>query len=182
MGVIDRMRARLDAMVSRAVISRVNDALKTQRLQLVVLDGEPDENVEHFQPYGLSFVPPDGSEALVLSVGGDRAHTVAICAQHPDQRPKGKPAGTGGLYTAGAWRVYIDASGVVHIGADTNTEFLALANKVATELGNLKTAIVAAKGACQSGDGGLAAFTKLQADLEAFSWPASVAATKAKAT
>lgn len=123
-----RLRVRVDAMVARAVIERVNDTLKTQRLQLTIIKDEVEDDVEHFQPYGLSFVPPEGAEALALAVGGARSHTIAICAQHPDKRPKNGAAGTGGLYTDGSWRVFIDASGNVLIGSDSADEPIPLGN------------------------------------------------------
>lgn len=134
MTLLDRMlrelRQRMDTAITRAVIERVNDTLKTQRLQLTLLEGEVVDDVEHMQPYGLSFVPPDGAEALALAVGGMRGHTVAVCAQHPDERPKnGKPR-TGGLYSKGEWRLFIDDQGRVHLGAELGTDYVALASKV----------------------------------------------------
>lgn len=127
-------------MIARAVIGRVNDALKTQRLQLSILKDETEDGVEHFQPYGVSFVPPEGAEAIALAIGGARSHTVAICAQHPDKRPKGGEPDTGGLYTGtGDWRVFVDADGVVHVGAQAGAEFIALATKVLTELNDIRT-------------------------------------------
>lgn len=111
-----RLRGRVDNMVARAVIARVNDALKTQRLQITILDGEDEDDVEHLQPYGLSFVPPAGSQGVALAVGGARSHTVVLCVDSPGQRPTGGDGETGGLYTKGEWRVWIDSDGVVHVG------------------------------------------------------------------
>lgn len=124
------LKQRVDTMITRAVIDLVNDRLKTQRLQLELLEGETVDDVEHMQPYGLSFVPPDGAEALALAVGGMRQHTVAICAQHPDERPKnGKPR-TGGLYSKGQWRLFIDVDGRLHLGAELGADYIALSKKV----------------------------------------------------
>jgi phage gp45-like len=119
---MDRIRARVNGIITRAVVATVNDALKTQRLQLTVRD-EDDvaDDIEHFQPYGLSFSPPADAEALLLAVGTSSDHRVAICAQHPEKRPKNVTQGTGGLYTEGVYRLYIDANGVAHIGPDALT-------------------------------------------------------------
>jgi phage baseplate assembly protein V len=176
------MRGRVDAMVARAVLSRVNDALKTQRLQLTILDDETVDDVEHFQPYGLSFVPPAGAECIALAISGARSHTVAICAQHPEERPKSKPPRTGGLYTSGQWRVFIDADGVVHLGAEAGAEFVALAAKVLTELNDIRskfdthTHLVNVTGSSSAQSGTAAA------PASAMGPAGSVAATKAKAT
>lgn len=130
-----QVRLRVDATVARAVIEYVNDALKTQRLQLTILADEHEDDVEHMQPYGLSFVPPTGSEVIALAPSGSRDGTVAICAQHPDHRPKGATkAATGGLYTRGEWRVFIDDAGVVHLGAETGAAGMARADRVDAEL------------------------------------------------
>jgi len=133
-GQLRKLNARVNGMVARAVIGRVNDALKTQRLQVTILDGDVEDDVEHMQPYGLSFVPPEGAELLALAVGGARSHTVGICANAPGTRPKSGLPGTGGLYHNLGWKVFIDPLGVVHIGAGTGTNFIALANLVLTRL------------------------------------------------
>jgi phage baseplate assembly protein V len=133
-----KLRHRVDATVARVVIEKVNDALKTQRVTVSILAGETAPDVEHFQPYGLSFTPPVGSEAIGLAVAGARSHTLVICAQHPGERPTESPARTGGLYTNGEWRLYIDASGVVHLGAETGAEFVALAQLVRTQLDDIR--------------------------------------------
>ena len=173
-----RLTNRVNGMVARAVIGRVNDTLKTQRLQLTILDGEVEDNVEHLQPYGVSFVPPAGAEVLALAVGGARSHTVGICASSPGTRPTSGAAGSGGLYTAGAWRVHIDPAGIVHVGAETGSDFVALAGLVNTNMVALKSAIAAA--AVVATDGGAAFKANLSAALSA--WPVSMAATAAKAT
>ncbi len=132
-----KLRFRLDAVVSRAVIELVNDAMKTQRVQLSILEGEVEDDVEHMQPYGLSFTPPAGAEAIALAPAGSRANTVAICAQLPGDRPQGAPPRAGGLYTKGAWRLYIDPAGVVCLGAETSSEHLVLGDTLVKLIGQL---------------------------------------------
>lgn len=128
------VRGKVDAMVARAVLERVNDALRTQRLQLTILADETADDVEHFQPYGLSFEPPAGAEAIALALGGTRAATVAICVQAPEERPTASGPRTGGLYTEGVWRVFIDEAGDVHLAAQAGMAKLARADRVETEL------------------------------------------------
>ena len=71
----------------------------------------------------------------------------------------------------------IDTAGVVHLGGAAG-ELVALANLVTTQLTALKTAINGA--AVVPGDGGAAFKAAIMAALA--SWPATVAATKTKAT
>jgi phage baseplate assembly protein V len=132
-----RVRLRVDATVARAVIEYVNDSLKTQRLQLTILADEHEDDVEHMQPYGLSFVPPAGAECIALAPSGSRDGTVAICAQLPGDRPEGGKERTGGLYTAAAWRVFIDEDGHVHLGAETGQAKMARADRTDAEFSRL---------------------------------------------
>jgi hypothetical protein len=176
-----KLRQRVDSMVSRAVVGAVNDGLKTQRLKLSVLADESVPAIEHMQPYGLSFVPPNGAEAIALAIGGARSHTVAICAQFPGERPTGSPPRTGGLYTDGEWRLFIDADGVVHGGAQSGADFVALAQKVLDELNDIRvkfdqhTHLVSTSGSASAQTG--------TAAPPAAMGPASpVAASKLKAT
>jgi phage baseplate assembly protein V len=127
-GQLRRLRTRVNNMVARSVVNVVNDALKTQRLQLTIQSDELEDDVEHMQPYGLSFVPPAGSEAIALAVRGDRDHTIALCVQNPDERPTGNPPRTGGLYTDGEWRLFIEQDGTVNAGAQRGESEVALAN------------------------------------------------------
>lgn len=144
MNILDRIlddlrqvRLRVDAMVARAVVEMVNDTLKTQRLQITVMDDDPDDDVEYFQPYGVSFVPPAGAEVIALAPSGSRDGTVAICAQLPGDRPTGGKARTGGLYTAGSWRVFIDDAGVVCVGADDSDQRIPLGDLLVDLIGQI---------------------------------------------
>jgi phage baseplate assembly protein V len=176
--LLRRLESRLNGMIARAVVATVNDALKTQRIQLTIRGDNEVANAEHFQPYGLSFVPPSGSEAVALAVAGARSHTVAICAQHPDKRPKGSDEKTGGLYTEGEWRLFIDADGIVHIGQEVGAAFIPRDDLVQQQFVALKNAINAAVPVAN--DGGANLKTTLLAALA--SWPSSTAATKGKVT
>lgn len=136
-----RTKQRVEAMVVRGVIAKTDDSKKVQRIQVELLRDEIEDDVEYFQPQGLSFTTEPGAEVVCLTVGADRAHTVAICAQDPSKRPTSTAPGTGGLYTKKNWRVYIDASDVVHIGAKSGAEFIAQAKKTQDQFDKLRTRI-----------------------------------------
>jgi hypothetical protein len=106
---------------------------------------------------------------------------VAICANAPGVRPQGGLPNTGGLYTVGGWRVFIDPLGVVHVGGDTGTNFIALANLVLTRLNAIENTFnshvhaVSTTGTAEAQTGTAAA------PAAQMSITATVAATKAKA-
>lgn len=183
-GSLRRLTMRVNALISRSVINLVNDSLETQRLQLTILADEVVPDVEHLEPYGMSFVPPVGSDALALGVKGMRSHTVAICAHAHGERPTGNPPRTGGLYQSGAFLVFLDENGVVHIGAQQGAEPVALADKVDAEFKRIGDLLSGTAGlpipwAPVPQDGGAALQTAAKGTQEAVQ---SVAATKARAT
>lgn len=167
-----RLRTRVDSMITRAVIKRVNEELNVQRFQVSLMADEDGEwvtdDVDHLQAYGVSFKPPAGAEALVLNVGARSNHPVAILAHHPGQRPTDADDGCGGLHTAGVWRLYIDTDGVLHLGAKEGSDFVALASKVEAELNNIATTLGSLAGQASFGT--------------PYTGPTSVAATQTKAT
>jgi phage gp45-like len=126
-----KLRARVDGLVVRGTITRVDGARKTIRLQLTLgADEVPPGDVELVQPYGLSFTPPAGAEAIGVAVQGARSHIVGICAHHPGERPTDAPAQAGGLYTKSEWRLYIGADGVVVVGSKESSEHIALGDSL----------------------------------------------------
>jgi len=123
--------SRVRAMVKRAVIERIDDTKGTQAVQVSLLADEVADGCEHMQPFGLSFHPVKGSDAVALAVQGDPGHMIIIAATKRGVRPTGAKEGEGGLYDkTGAWRVFIDENGVAHIGAQTGTDFVALDQKI----------------------------------------------------
>lgn len=89
---------KLRQLVSRAVIKLVNDGLKLQELQIVGLSGETLDGVERFQEYGFTSNPKAGAEAVTLSVGGNRSHTVIVAVDDRRYRLKGLESGEVALY------------------------------------------------------------------------------------
>jgi len=93
-----QLKRKLQLLVSRAVVNIVTDSLKQQNMQINLLDGETADDVERFQNYGHTSVPPAGSEAIVLSVGGKRQHLVAVVVDSKSSRLKELKSGDSALY------------------------------------------------------------------------------------
>ena len=55
--------------------------------EIELLDGDVRQPVEHFEPYGFTSEPLQDAEALAVSLGGDRDHTIALVATDRRYRP-----------------------------------------------------------------------------------------------
>lgn len=111
------LQRRLRLIADRAIVTLVNDALLRQNLQLKVLADEGADDVERFQNYGHTSVPPEGSEAIVLGLGGARAGLVAIAVEHKGFRPKGLEAGDSCLYHLEGHNLTLGKEGLAALSA-----------------------------------------------------------------
>lgn len=97
--LLTNIKSRVLLMVGRGVLKAVADDAAVQVCQAALLDGELKSGVERAQNYGLTSVPPVGSVATVLFVGGDRSNGIVISAESRKFRLKGLQAGEVALYT-----------------------------------------------------------------------------------
>ena len=112
---------RVRLIADRAIVTAVTDSFNRQGLQLKVLADEAASDVERFQNYGHTSVPPAGSEAIVLCIGGARAGLVAIAVEDKGVRPKDLEAGDNCLYHLEGHRIILRKNGVIEIEAKTVT-------------------------------------------------------------
>ena len=117
--LIAPMMRRLRLIADRAVVTMVTDSLQRQGLQLKVLADETADDVERFQNYGHTSVPPAGSEAIVLGIGGARAGLVAIAVEDKSVRPKDLEAGDNCLYHLEGHRIILRKDGLLELEAKT---------------------------------------------------------------
>lgn len=114
--MIRETKANAATMIARGIITKIDDDAPTQMVQVETLEGTLADDVEHFQPYGMSFHPPVESEAAVVAVAGAQDHLLALCATDRDVRPRNVKEGEGGLYALQGWRVFIDEDGNLFLG------------------------------------------------------------------
>ncbi|ENZ4812932.1 phage baseplate assembly protein V [Klebsiella pneumoniae] len=106
---------RLRLMVDRALVRIVTDSLGRQNLQVQSLADETNDDVERFQNYGFSSVPPAGSEAIVVAVGGRRGGMVAIAVEDKGSRPRGGEEGDVILYHQEGHVIVLKKGGLAEI-------------------------------------------------------------------
>lgn len=142
------VHARIANLVSRAVVSRVDDSTKLQTLQVDVGEDETREGLERFQQYGLTSVPTPGAEAVVLFVGGRRDVGYVVALDDRRYRVKGLAQGEVALYNKAGASVVLKADGSVEVNPATGqvvklagqTDAVALASKVNERFAHLEAA------------------------------------------
>ena len=125
--LIDPLARRLRLMVSRAVVRLVNDATKTQTMQVEILKDEVYSAIERLQEYGFTSVPKAGAEAVVLSLNGDRGHGVVIVAADKRYRLTGLESGEVALHDDQGQSIIIKRTGIEitsSMGVDINSPTL----------------------------------------------------------
>ncbi|HFZ2353710.1 TPA: phage baseplate assembly protein V [Citrobacter freundii] len=117
---LNQIGRRLRLLVDRAVVRIVTDSLGRQNLQVQSLADATNDDVERFQQYGFTSVPPAGSEAIILAVGGRRDSLVAIAVEDKRCRPKGLAPGDVCLYHQdGQSMVILKKDGIIDIRGKT---------------------------------------------------------------
>lgn len=80
------LKRKVQLMVGRAIITAVADSKKIQELQVSVMAEEVQEDVQSFQTYGFRSRPPAGTEAIMLSIGGNRDNPVVIATENREAK------------------------------------------------------------------------------------------------
>src|SRR3990167_10989877 len=78
MRALARVANRIRMLVARGIVRLVDDGAGIQIVQVSAMKGETRAQLERFQQYGYTSVPFPGAEAVVLFVGGDRAHGLVL--------------------------------------------------------------------------------------------------------
>ncbi len=146
MSLIDRLSRRIRLLVSRAVLrADADDDHALQRVDLAVLADEERTAVPRVQQYGLTSRPPEGSEAVVVAVGGVREQLVAIAVDKTSDRPTGLNSGEVALWMKEhGIRVLLAADGHLDLGTEP-IDYVALASLVKAEFDALKGELEAIK-------------------------------------
>lgn len=118
--MIDKMlapiRRRITGMLTRALVTGIDDALQRQNLQVQLHANESCDNIERFQNYGTSSYPPEGSEAVVVALGGNLGNLVAVAVEDKKYRPKGA-VGDVFLYHKDGHQIKLTKDGKIVISA-----------------------------------------------------------------
>ena len=93
------------ALINRAVVGAKNGARKLRTLQIELLNGDVRQPVEHFEPL-------QDAEALAVSLGGDRDHTIALVVTDRRYRPVNLKGGEVVVFDDLGRKVFLSRDGI----------------------------------------------------------------------
>lgn len=117
---VSDLRSRQMSMVGRGTLEKNTDDKKLQQQTISGLYGERLEDVERVEAFGLTSMPPEGSDAYYLAMNGNRDSLLILSAASPDHRPTNSAAGSTTLYDLDGTTIVLDGGGniVVSCGGD----------------------------------------------------------------
>jgi phage baseplate assembly protein V len=115
----------------RALQTAIRLGTMIQLVQADALAGEQLQDAELFQHYGFTSAPLDGTQLIVLPLGGRTAHGIIIATEHGTYRLKLAAKGEVALYSDEGDHVYLKRGRVMEIV--TNTLLINAATKVRME-------------------------------------------------
>ena len=123
----------------RGVLALVGVGSKMQSVQMQLTADEVKDDMEHFEPYGITSNPHPGAEGLTAFINGDRSHGVVLCISDRRFRLQALKTGEVALYT--------DEGDFLHFkrGREIAIETLTLSVKAATGV-NFDTPLIRTTG------------------------------------
>lgn len=116
--VLNETAHRVAMMIARGLVATTDDEKKMQRHQVRLLSNETQDDIEHFQPYGFTSVPQVGAETVVVFLGGNRSHPIAIVSDDRRYRLTSLQKGEVALYTDEGTSVVLKRGKVVEVTCD----------------------------------------------------------------
>lgn len=113
------LKTRVQLMVGRAVLLASQDSKGIQTWQIKGLQGETFDGVPRVQEFGFSSNPPQGSDAIMVAVGGSRESLVVIATDHKTYRFKNLASGESVLYTDDGTSIHLKKAGQIEIKTAT---------------------------------------------------------------
>jgi hypothetical protein len=147
---VAKLRGRLRGLVTRFVLGKTSRATgDLARARGEGFYGDASDSDEVMQPYGHASMPVAGAEGVRVSVFGDGDHGVVVVLDDRRYRPDLADGETAQYHLSGSI-VHMKAdgsinvvpalSGLVHLGADPGSQFVALAADVKDRLDELQVA------------------------------------------
>lgn len=122
MGDIRRMLEPLTRAIkflaSKGSVEAVDDSTALQTLQVTIGQDELLDQVPRLQQFGITSVPSEGDEAVVVLLGGERDQAVVVALDSSQKRPTGLSEGEVAVYRDPANMVVFKANGDIEVHAE----------------------------------------------------------------
>lgn len=106
-------------LLVRGTVVLGNAAKKMQALQMRLLAGEVKDNLEHFEPYGLTSHPLPGAEGIAAFLGGDRSHGIVLVVSDRRYRIQSMKPGEVAIYTDEGDKIHFKRGRIIDIETQT---------------------------------------------------------------
>lgn len=116
--MLQRIGRRIQAVIGRGRVTVSDDAGSAQLLQVRLGPLETRDRTPRLAEFGFSSRPPEGSDALLVFVGGDRSNGVIIATGHQDSRPRGLDVGETIVYDLFGRSIRFTKDGAISIQAN----------------------------------------------------------------
>ena len=103
----------------RGTLTLINSADDIQKTQVSALADETLQDVELMQQFGLTSVPPAGTEALIIPVGGKTTHGIVVATENGSFRVKNLKNGEVAIYDQSGSTVILRNGRLIEIDCDT---------------------------------------------------------------
>ena len=120
----NRIDARINTALNRVrsafrgVLIRVNSGGDIQTVQAKGLATESLQDVELFQHYGFTSVPPRGSKAIMLPLNGRTSHSIVIATEHASYRLKSLKTGELAIYSDEGSNIVLRRGKIIEVNCD----------------------------------------------------------------
>lgn len=121
---IDRRIARALTRVRqgfRAVLTALDSKPGVQLIQADGLSGEKLQASELFQHFGFTSAPPEGTQCIVLPLGGKTAHSVIVATEAGSYRVDGLKGGEVAVYNQSGAKIVLKEGKVIEVECDEFT-------------------------------------------------------------
>lgn len=103
----------------RGTLNLVKSADNIQQVQVSGLADETLQDVEFMQQFGLTSVPPAGTQVVVLPMGGATTHSIVIATENGSFRVKNLQSGEVAVYDESGSSIILKKGRLIEIDCDT---------------------------------------------------------------
>ena len=102
----------------RGTLNLVKSADNIQKVQVSGLANETLQDVELMQQFGLTSVPPVGTQVVVLPMGGETTHSIVIATENGSFRVKNLKSGETAVYDESGSTIILKQGRLIEIDCD----------------------------------------------------------------